>query len=176
MKEAKRYIISLKQIKNMEKIYGATERADSLTQTGQNKWDLIYGFGEENETTYQWHKRFTEQPTENDIKNAVFGVINKETDAKILSGFVWNGMNVYLSTENQFNFKAAYDMAEMTDGKSLPVRFKLGEDENGKSVYHEFTTMTDFRDFYSSAMAHINATLNEGWEAKDSVDFSVFGL
>lgn len=160
----------------MKKIYGATERADRLMQTGRNKWDLIYGFGEDGETTYQWHKRFTERPTEEDVKNAVFGVINKETDAKILNGFAWKGMKVYLSTENQFNFKAAYDMAEMSGGKSLPVRFKLGEDESGNPVYHEFADMVDFRDFYSSAMTHINATLNEGWMAKDSVDFSVFGL
>ena len=61
-----------------------------------------------------------------DIKNAILDAINKDVDQKILSGFTWKDMPVWLSTENQFNYKAAYDLAVMAQGKTLPVVFKFG--------------------------------------------------
>jgi hypothetical protein len=39
-------------------------------------------------------------------------------------------MPVWLSTENQFNYKAAFDLATQTGGKSLPVTFKFGSTNN----------------------------------------------
>lgn len=97
--------------------------------------------------------------------------VNAATDAKILTGFVWRAKNVYLSSENQFNFKAAYDLAVMSGGQTLPVKFKLGEDGDGNPVYHTFTELSEFTDFYTSALAFVNETLNEGWNEKDSVDY-----
>ena len=41
---------------------------------------------------------------------------NDERDEKIVSGFVWRDMQVWLSSENQFNYKAAYDLAVQTKG------------------------------------------------------------
>ena len=38
-------------------------------------------------------------------------------------------MPVWLSSENQFNYKAAYDLAVQTGGATLPVTFKFGTDE-----------------------------------------------
>ena len=38
--------------------------------------------------------------TLDDIKEAIFADINAHTDEKILSGFVWNGKPVWLSSEN----------------------------------------------------------------------------
>ncbi len=160
----------------MEKRYGATERKDGLMQIGRNKWELTYGYGTDGVSGWNWRKRFTRKPTLDEIKTIIIAQINKRVDEDILNGFKWNGVPVYLSTENQFNFKAAYDMAEMSQGASLPVKFKLGEDEEGKPMYHEFTTLDDFRDFYSKAMAHVNQTLNDGWTEKDGVDWSVFTL
>ena len=54
----------------------------------------------------------------------------------------------------------------------LPIKFKIGEDENGNAVYHTFEDMEDFSDFYVSAVAYINQCLNEGWEEKDSLNMS----
>ena len=93
-------------------------------------------------------------------------------DEKILSGFVWKDMPVWLSTENQFNYKAAYDLAVMSQGQSLPVMFKFGTTEN--PVYYHFSTLEDISDFYVSAMAYINTTLTEGWQKKDAIDWSVY--
>ena len=107
-----------------------------------------------------------------DIKNAILDAINKEVDQKILSGFLWKDMPVWLSTENQFNYKAAYDLAVMAQGKTLPVVFKFGTVDT--PIYYTFDTLEDISDFYLSAMAYISKTLEEGWKLKDSIDWSEY--
>ena len=52
----------------------------------------------------------------NPVYEKVYDWYNKQTDEKILSGFVWKGMKVWLSAENQFNYKAAFDLAMQTAG------------------------------------------------------------
>ena len=108
-------------------------------------------------------------PTVADACAAAMDAINAKTDEKILSGFVWREKNVWLSGENQFNFKAAYDLAAMSQGATLPVTFKLGEAADGTPVYHEFTDMAEFTDFFTRAIAYINQCLVEGWAEKDAV-------
>lgn len=122
-----------------------------------------------------FYKKQHSTVTFEEIKEAILSDINAQTDAQILTGFVWNDKLVWLSSENQFNFKAAYDLAVQTKGKSLPVKFKLGEQEDGTPVYHTFEAMTEFTDFYTSAIAFINQCLNEGWERKDNIDWSQYG-
>ena len=113
------------------------------------------------------------QRTEAAMRKLIEDWYNPEIDAKILKGFTWNEMPVYLSSENQFNFKAAYDLAVQTSSQSLPVTFKLGE-QNGVPVYHTFEQMADFTDFYTKAVTFINTTLAEGWAKKDGFDWSLY--
>lgn len=55
-----------------------------------------------------------------DVKQAIIDDINARTDERIVSGFAWTpegaeeSVSVWLSSENQFNFKAAYDLAVQT--------------------------------------------------------------
>lgn len=159
----------------MEKIYGAKERQDGLYSIGRNKWELFYGFGKDNpddESGYNWRQKFKQKPRLADIRAIIKETINNETDRKILEGFVWKGMPVWLSTENQFNYKAAYDLAVQTNGATLPVRFKFGTD--AAPVYYTFENLEDFADFYAQAMVHINTVLNEGWAEKDLADSMTF--
>lgn len=159
----------------MEKIYGAKERQDGLYSIGRNKWELFYGFGKDNpddESGYNWRQKFKQKPSLADIRAIIKETINNETDRKILEGFVWKGMPVWLSTENQFNYKAAYDLAVQTNGATLPVRFKFGTD--AVPVYYNFESLEDFADFYTHAMVHINTVLNEGWAEKDLADSMTF--
>jgi hypothetical protein len=70
-------------------------------------------------------------------------------------------MQVWLSTENQFNYKAAYDLAVQTQGATLPVMFKFGTTD--KPVYYTFEDMETFTDFYTKAIHYVNTNLSEGW-------------
>lgn len=113
---------------------------------------------------------------EAEVRKIVVDYINSKTDERILSGFVWNGINVWLSDENQRNFSEAQRVAMITNGQSLPMTFKLGEDANGSPVYHEFTAVEELTGFYLAAVAYINQCLNEGWQEKDNIDWSQYGI
>ena len=117
---------------------------------------------------------FPYKPSMNDVKDFVLGVINAKTDAKILSGFVWQGINVWLSEENQRNFSEAQRMAEKYGDAVLPLRFKLGEDSEGNPVYHTFETVAELDAFYTKAFRYVNQCLNEGWTIKDNFDWSPY--
>ena len=113
-------------------------------------------------------------PNYSEVKGAIINDINADTDAKILSGFVWQGINVWLSEENQRNFSEAQRMAEKYGDAVLPLRFKLGEDSEGNPVYHTFETVTELDAFYTQAFRYVNQCLNEGWQRKDSIDWEPY--
>lgn len=153
---------------------GATERADKLVCLSSSNYLLIFGFDtDEDGNNYTWRKYYDHKPTVREIKQDISDLINAETDAKILTGFTWNGKPVYLSTENQLNFKAAYDFARDTNGATLPVKFKLGEDADANPIYHTFTKFEPLADFVTKATTFVIETLNEGWKKKD-IDYSIF--
>ena len=110
----------------------------------------------------------TPNPDPGKVKDVIDAHINAKTDQRILSGFVWNGKNVWLSDENQRNFSEAQRAAMITNGASLPMTFKLGEDAQKNPIYHEFTTVEELTSFYLSVVAYINQCLNEGWREKDA--------
>lgn len=154
----------------MEKVYGSPVRQDGLYKIGRNKWELIYGFGKDapdDEYGWNWRERYDHRPSPDEIRQVIKQTINRETDRRILEDFVWRGMPVWLSSENQFNYKAAYDLAVQTNGATLPVRFKFGTD--AAPVYYTFETLGDFTDFYTAAMLHINTALTAGWTEKDTL-------
>lgn len=115
---------------------------------------------------------FLHKPTIQEIKETVLSWMNEQIDEQIVSGFVWNGMSVWLSSENQFNYKAAYDLAVQTSGANLPVVFKFGTTET--PVYHTFTSVEELQSFYMAAMSYIDRTLNDGWKRKDAVDWTAY--
>ena len=147
----------------------------------QDKSRIIVSFGQEavdkkNSTWYEidFYKKKKGSLTLDDVKQAVLGGINSLTDEKILSGFVWNGINVWLSAENQRNFSEAQRMAKDYGEAVLPLRFKLGEDAEGNPVYHTFNTIEELNAFYIQAFAYVNQCLNDGWAEKDSIDWSIY--
>lgn len=115
---------------------------------------------------------FAIKPSFGQLKNFILAEINKRTDEKIISGFEWDGMSVWLSSENQFNYKAAYDLAVQTNGANLPTVFKFGSNDEPK--YHKFDTVEELTDFYVKAMTYINEQLAIGWVKKDAIDWSVY--
>ena len=117
-------------------------------------------------------EEFNHKPTMAEIKQVVTSWYNGQIDTAIQSGFVWKEMAVWLSTENQFNYKAAYDMAVQTGGSSLPCTFKFGTTE--VPVYYTFETLDDLTDFYTQSLAYVQQCLSDGWATKGAIDFSVY--
>jgi hypothetical protein len=158
---------------------GKIENYKPISVIGNNLylicWDLKkYKRKDEGEFCTWMEEMVRFKPSLEYIKNLILGWHNEQIDEKILSGFKWNDMPIWLSSENQFNYKAAYDLAVQTGGANLPVTFKFGTTD--ESVYHTFTTLEEINGFYLSAMKYINDTLAEGWREKDAIDWEQYKI
>ena len=121
----------------------------------------------------KWQEQsFDYMPTIDEIRDLIFAYYNQQTDKKILSGFTWKGMQIWLSQENQFNYKAFYDFAVQTNGSNLPITIKTGDNSN--ISYYTFNTIDEFRNFYAEMLSFIQTTVQDGWTKKDSINFSEY--
>lgn len=167
----------MKKTKGMKGI-ALVESTNQYIGKWRVRWDVkpVVNDGEEPSDDmvefYETDMVLSHKPRLQELQEAIYGVINADTDEKILSGFEWRGMKVWLSSENQFNYKAAYDLAVMAEGKTLPVVFKFGT--TYEPIYYEFTTLDELSDFYIRAMKYINDCLSEGWKMKDGIDWGEY--
>lgn len=167
----------------MNKVNGKKTSFAPIREDG-SRITICYGLKKLSKDLYEWYevylpKKQTSALSLQVVKDAIIGDINARTDEKILSGLVWESQTgekipVWLSTENQFNFKSAYDLAVQTNGATLPVTFKMGETDNGTPVYHTFETMEESIDFYTNAVDFIHQALEDGWHEKDGIDWAPY--
>lgn len=147
---------------------------------GKNKyivaWDYqpIFKNGKETNLGIWEEFCFNHKPSESEIKDIIISYYNTKVEENILGGYQWNGYHIWLSSENQFNYKAAYDLAVQTNGATLPLKFKFGETTSPE--YHVFEDLNELQEFYMGAIAHIQTVLNEGWAVKDSIDWKLYEI
>ena len=131
---------------------------------------------------YFWKNR-TASPSLEQIKAAVLADIDRQTDEKILKECPWTVLHgsdagkqvtLWLSADNQRNYSEGQRVAMITEGASLPMKFKVGQNEDGTAVYDIFETVEEITRFYIAGVNFINQTLNEGWQRKDSMDWSPY--
>ncbi|MDC2622339.1 hypothetical protein [Bacteroides ovatus] len=139
----------------------------------KQKWRIRWDVQEKEDGSANYmEEEFLGQPSPEEIKSIVIDWYNKQIEKAILSGFVYENMPVWLSTENQFNYKVVYDLAVQTNGATLPVVFKFGTDEQVQ--YHIFGTLEELTDFYTKAMKYVQDTLTDGWEKKDAFNLELY--
>jgi len=119
-----------------------------------------------------------------EIKKAIIADIDACTDEKILNGYEWTILHgddegktvkVWLSKENQNNFKAKHDAAkEYPNLVAFPMKYKISEDSDEKAIYEVFQSFEELVQFYLGGLAYIESCYQEGWEVKDGIDFSVY--
>lgn len=141
----------------------------------RNKWRIRWDVQQqENGNANYMEAEFNHKPSDEEIRDTIVSWINQQTDETILSGFVYDGCMVWLSSENQFNYKVAYDLALQTQGATLPVTFKFGTDETPS--YHTFESLETFTSFYMQVVNHIQNALAEGWKKKDAFSAEAYHL
>ena len=131
-----------------------------------------------------FNKNRNSKPTLKQIKDAVFADINAQTDAKILNTFPWTvqhgsdagkEVTVWLSKENQDNFKAKHDAAlAYPNLVTFPMTYKISETNDDAPVYEIFESLQELATFYLSGLAYIEQCYNEGWVRKDSIDWTPY--
>lgn len=116
----------------------------------------------ETEEGAEWMEHdFDHRPTADEVRSLYVELVNSEVQQRILSGATFEGKPVWLSTENQLNFRSA---------PTVPVRFKMGEEPDGSPVYHTFTTQEELEAFNKAVADYIATCLNDGWARKDAFD------
>lgn len=160
----------------MSKIYGIKKE---FAPVREDRSRIIIGYDcqEAGEGHCTWsevyfYKKQNPQPSIEQIKEAVRRSINEAVVKEITEGFVWNGHKVWLSLENQTNYKNAHDRAVMTEGENLPVTFRFGSDDEPDDF--TFEEVNDLKEFWASASDYILHTISAGREKKDSIDWSIY--
>ena len=121
------------------------------------------------ETGAEWYERdFDHRPTADEIRALFVELVNENVQAKIREGLTYEGAMVWLSAENQLNYRNALDVAMQTDGDSLPVVFKLGTDS--EPVYREFRSVESLQAFVNCCARYVQQCLEEGWRRKEAFD------
>lgn len=111
------------------------------------------------------------KPSIAEIKSIIFKEIDDKIKRNILSGLVWNGYNVWLSSENQKNYSDWYNLTK-DNMNVLPLTAKFTK--NNKTIYYEFSTHEEIASLYAEMVKHINKVINDGRKMKDSIDFSEY--
>lgn len=125
---------------------------------------------------------FDHQPTHEEVTELIYGAINEACDEAILTGCTYTTLEdtphrcqLYLNQQNQFNWKAIYDMAKHSGGGNLPAILKLGiSDED--AYYYTITTMRQLEHFILSVFKHIETTLASCWMAKQHLNLTPYTL
>jgi len=149
--------------------YKGTPQSECLNPYLQ-KYHIRWDFEEkENDTVSYNEVEYYGKPTLDDIKKLIIDFYNDQCNNEILSGLTFEGDTVWLSKENQFNYKSGFDYAIQTDGLNLPCKFKFGSDD--EPVYRQFNDIGELRDFITIVMTHITFTLEKYWTKKDSINW-----
>jgi hypothetical protein len=153
--------------------WGGKRLVCSNPSTGE--YIIIWDVKEIGENEYSFMKEnFKSKPSLIDIKKVIIDYYNAECDKEILSGLQFENNLVWLTSENQFNYKASWDFALNKDGINLPVVFKLGTDD--EPVYRSFNTIEDLDTFMITVMNHIQTTLQKYWTIKDNIDWTKYEI
>ena len=133
----------------------------------QSRVAIMYGLSE-TEGKAQWYQldfyKKQGKPTFDVAKAAIIADINDRITAQIVGGMTWEGKPVWLSIENQINFTTA----------TAPCRLKIGEEEDGTPVYHEFGTKAELKAFNDACLAWKNECLDAGRAEKESIDWAPY--
>ena len=113
-----------------------------------------------------YRKYYERLPPSEVLTSDVEGLVNAWVEDGILTGFVWEGRRVWLSVENQLNYRWAMDAAVM-GGLTFPYRVRVVEGSG--AGYVEMEDEEKLKQFWLGAQAHIRKMLEAGWVLKDGV-------
>ena len=145
------------------------------------RWDVQTN--EDGTATYM-EAEFSHRPTAEEIKTTITDWYDRQTDAAILSGYEWavrHGPNegqtvkVWLSQENQNNYKAKHDAARMYPQLvTFPMTYKISEDEKRNAVYETFQDIDELAEFYLGGIDYIEQCVKRGWQKKGALDMALY--
>ena len=152
----------------------------------QSRVVISYGLKEDGDKAEWYQLDFYKKqgrPSFEQAKKAIEDDINSRVDDAILCGYPWTilhgddagkAVKVWLSKENQNNFKAKYDL-HFTNPEALtfPTIYKVAE-KDGDAVFEEFHSFEELEQFYLGGLAYIEQCYQGGWAEKKSIDWTPY--
>ena len=144
-----------------------------------------YGLTKIGKDNYEWYEVYLptkqlSQLTFGVIKKAIEADINADTVEQITKGFAYTVLhgaqagtevNVWLSKENQSDFHAMHQNA---DALTFPVKYKVGELEDGTAVFEEFANAEEMHAICTQTTQHVLTCQQAGWDRKGAIDWSAY--
>ena len=157
----------------MEKVYGSPKRQDGLYKVGRNKYELIYGFGEDEHGGWNWRYRFNHKPTLEEIKSAIVATIESESARTLRYGLVWNDKPVEYTEERKSDLTGI--LVALQGGlMQLPITLNLGTNADCSPVFYEFTDSEKLSSLAVALSSHKISVCESEWKEKYSVDWSIY--
>lgn len=160
----------------MEKVYGSPVRQDGLYKIGRNKWELIYGFGkdnEEDETGWNWRQRYTHRPSPDEIKSAIIDAIKQESEYQLRYGLSWNGLTVEYTEERKSDLTGI--IVGLQGGFiKLPIEINLGSSADGTPSIHTFSTAEEIGEVAGLIADHKTAVSKAEWNEISELNLEIF--
>lgn len=153
---------------------------------------IVIGYGLQKVTgqnLYEWFEVYIpktqcSQLTLQVVKDAICADIDAQTDAAILNGYDWTVkhgddagkvVKVWLSKENQNNFKAKHDAALVyPDLVKFPMTYKISEDSEKNAIYEVFESIEELATFYLGGINYIQTCYEAGWAEKGAIDWEPY--
>lgn len=136
-----------------------------------NKWVIRFDINKIDDNTYQYCEYiFDHKPIIDEVKNVIIQYYNEKADKEIICGFIWNDMSIWLSIENQINYKAIYDLMNINELAVFPLHLKFRKD--GDDIMYSFMTKDDYLDFYEKQIIYVKNVLQKYWNIKDNINYS----
>lgn len=185
----------------MNKVCG--NRQDYIpVKQDESRYIISYGLEEAPNDLYTWYEIYIYKKQKStislqDVEDAITDDINDRVTENIITGYRWTVLhgedegllaNVWLSAENQANFKAKHDTAlQYPNLVSWPMQYKIGEKEERtedeethmeivtkRPVYEYFQNIQELASFYLGGVDYIESCYQAGWAEKDAMDWKPY--
>ena len=109
------------------------------------------------------------------LRTRILSEVDNKTNEFIMYGFIYNGLKVRLTIEDQINFEGEFNLIKdfMSTGTPesvfFPLSYKVWTNEDGSPVFMVLVNLDELRDFLFKGKTYIRDCLAAGWVIKNAV-------